>query len=127
MEKTKITIKILLAVALASSGYYARVITEPIPKKGKIKIVEKTKIKIKYLKQPLTYTEYQKAYTSPIKINTDMINTEWMRINASDGWKSAETEVRLNYKVAQTSNWKFYVGVGVGAVIVGAGIYRLRK
>jgi len=117
---------LVFSLILLVSGYFVRVITEPC-KEAEIEIVKETKTVVKYIKKPYTIEDYREAYESPININTKMLNPEWLRITASDGWKQSEKEIKFKYKLRETSNWKFYVGVGIGVAATGSAIYFIKK
>ena len=118
----------ILMAAIFAGGYY-------VGQKGqkvKIKVIEKTKIVNKIIKQPVAIMEYIDAFDSPIKIdgwflekNNDW-KDNWFHVEAKTEYKFAERDFKI--KVGSSGNWKFYVGIGIIGAIAGAGIYyKIRK
>jgi len=94
----------------------------------KIKIVEKEKPVFKYIKKAKTVKEYKDCCSSPLEIETKMINDTTMYIRASDNWKMAEQRIKLANNVEKRARWPTFVVGGV-AVTVGfiAGGYIMYK
>jgi len=87
----------------------------------KIKIVEKEKPVFKYIKKAKTVKEYKDCCSSPLEIETKMINDTTMYIRASDNWKMAEQRIKLANNVEKRARWPTFVVGGV-AVTVGFAI-----
>jgi hypothetical protein len=69
-----------------------------------IRIVEKEKPVIKYIKVPSTCEEYMACYKEPIVIDGKMVDAVWFLATATDTCKSTERKFRLDVSVKRNPN-----------------------
>lgn len=91
----------------------------------KPKIIERDKIQYKtvYVKQPHTIDDYKTCFDSPILINSKLEGYT-MHIFAHDECKESKADIML--EVNEDSNFKYYIGAGVGAGVIAGLVYLIK-
>jgi hypothetical protein len=118
-------IGLVLALVLFGVGFF-------VGKKSVTpKTVEVVKTEIKYLKPGLdtlppaeAYKQLTECYNSPIALSYKIKNTEVL-VTASDGCKQTTDAVKIS--CGSSKNYKFYLGLGIGAAIIAGSVYGATK